>query len=83
MPNAPIEAPGSETADAVLDDDLELLTIDEVAVRLRLKPWSVYALCDSGELPSIYLGRKTRRIKPADLRAYIDSRPTTRPAAAS
>lgn len=83
MPN-PTAAPDTGTSESTdLLDDLELLTVDEVAIRLRLKPWKVYQMCDDGVLPSVYLGRKSRRVKPADLRAYIDNLPTTRPAAAA
>lgn len=82
MASAPTVTPTTDTG-LDLDEDMELFTVDEVAEKLRLKPWAVYKLCDSGELPSVYLGRKTRRIKPSDLRAFIESRPTTRPAAAS
>lgn len=71
--------PTATDSQAELGDDLELLTINEVAEKLKLKPWAVSQLLGSGDLPSIYLGPKTRRIKPADLRAYIDSRPSTRP----
>lgn len=64
---------------AVPDEDERLLTIADVAERLRCKPWSVYKLCDSGLLPNVYLGPKSRRVRPSDLRAYIAGLPTERP----
>lgn len=70
----------TDSADSiVIPDGTLLLTVAEVAHELRVKPWLVYQLCDAGDLPSIYLGPKTRRVKRDDLKAYIDSRPDIRP----
>lgn len=79
MANPPTVAPDTDNE----QDSLELLTVVEVAEKLKVKPWAVYKLCDSGALPCVYLGPKSRRVKPADLRAYIEALPSTRPAFAS
>lgn len=77
-------APGVSPTDVPTDvehqcDEPLLLTIDDVAEKLRVKPWSVYQLCDSGRLPSVYLGPKSRRVRPQDLRDFVDGLPTERP----
>lgn len=87
MPNTqtveqPADSRADNESDVIVEDDLQLLTIAEVADRLRLKPWSVYQLCDSGALRSVYIGPKGRRVRPVDLRAYIDALPTVRPTSA-
>lgn len=51
-------------------------TIAEAADMLRLSRWSVYALCDSGELASHYIGRR-RYVKAASLQEYVENLPTT------
>lgn len=48
----------------------ELLTIPEVAKRLKLSPYRVYELSRQGVLKSIRLG-KSVRVKPEDVAAYI------------
>lgn len=78
MTNTSTVEPATDTGAAVADD--ELLTIAEVAEKLRLKPWAVSKLVQSGALPSVYISHKARRVKPGDLRAYIDALPSVRPA---
>lgn len=80
---APPKLSDEQADEAVTDDDLQLLTVADVAERLRVKPTTVYDLCNAGTLPSVYLGPQTRRIKASDLRDYIDSLPSVRPAAAN
>lgn len=77
MASAPTVAPTTDSGS--LDDEVRLLTVDEVATILRLKPWAVNERLKSGEIPSVYLGSKSRRVRFSDLRAYIDDLPTTRP----
>lgn len=70
-------------AEGVAEDDWDLLSIKDTAAKLSVKPWFVYQLVGDGVLPSVYLGRQTRRIRRADLRAYIEGLPTERPAKGS
>jgi excisionase family DNA binding protein len=55
-------------------ESTDLLTPREVAQRLKLSPTAVYALCDSGALPchKVGLKRSRRRIREADLQAYLE-----------
>ncbi len=52
-----------------------LVTAKQAGAMLALAPGSIYRLLDSGEIPSVYQGRK-RYVRPADLRAYIEGLPT-------
>lgn len=80
MASAPTVTPTSDSGlDASSDEELRLLTVDEVATILRLKPWAVNERLKSGEIPSVYLGAKSRRVRLSDLRTYIEGLPTTRP----
>lgn len=76
---ATVDAPTDSTGVSTVESDTALLTVAEVATELRLKPWAVYNLCRSGELPSVYLGPKSRRVKRSDLVAFIAALPDTRP----
>lgn len=49
-----------------------LLTIPEIAERMRLARSSVYALIGSGELTTVKIGR-SRRVRESDFRAYLAS----------
>ena len=51
-------------------DQPEILTIPEVAERLRVTTKTVYGLCQRGELPSFRVGRVLRCLK-ADLDQFI------------
>lgn len=77
MPKTQTVAESTHTGTDI--DDEPLLTIAEVAARLRLSPWSVRELCKTGKLEVMYLGPKTIRVKPSVLRDYIEGLPTTRP----
>jgi excisionase family DNA binding protein len=50
--------------------DEELLTVQEVAVWLKVEPPCVYRLASSGTLLRVYVGRYVR-IPAASVRAYI------------
>lgn len=52
--------------------DLELLTVDEVAAKLRLSPTTVWRRIYSGDLESVKDGR-SRRVPPAAVAAYIQN----------
>ncbi len=54
----------------------DLLTVREVAARLKLSTATVYRLCDRAELPHVRISNAIR-IAPADLVAFIDRRRTT------
>ena len=56
------------SSDKVGEEDL--LTIDQVATRLKLSQYRTYELCRHGELKAIRLG-KSVRVKPSDLQAYV------------
>ncbi|MBX3347974.1 MAG: helix-turn-helix domain-containing protein [Nitrospira sp.] len=56
------------SADSASDEDL--LTIGQVAARLKLSQYRAYELCRHGELKAIRLG-KSVRVKPSDLHAYM------------
>jgi len=56
------------SSDKVGEEDL--LTIDQVATRLKLSQYRTYELCRQGELKAIRLG-KSVRVKPSDLQAYV------------
>ena len=55
----------------------KLLTVEEVAEILRVSPTTVYRRIQAGELPYIKLGHRQVRIKPADLKAYIEAHRVT------
>lgn len=48
-------------------------TITEAADMLRLSRWDVYALCESGELESHYIGRR-RYVKASSFREFLNNR---------
>jgi len=48
----------------------ELLTVPEVAQRLKLSPYRAYELCRQGTLKSVRLG-KSVRVKPAAVADYL------------
>jgi excisionase family DNA binding protein len=56
-----------------------LLTVPQVQDHLRKGRGDVYALLKSGELPSILLGPRSRRIRESDLDAFIAALPNGRP----
>ena len=56
-----------------------LLSVAEVAAELGCGRDTVYALLASGALPSVKLGGRLRRIRRADLAAYVDSLAASKP----
>ena len=57
---------------SMLPDDRYLLTPAEAARRLSISRALCYRLISSGEIPSILIGAKLRRIPDHALRAYIE-----------
>ena len=59
-------------------DDGGLLTAEQVATRLRIKPATVYQAASEGRLPHVRLWKGTRRalirFKPEDINRLIDDR---------
>lgn len=51
--------------------DVALLTLDEVAQRLKVSPSTARRLIRRGGLKTVRLGRLIR-VRPADLNAYIE-----------
>lgn len=56
----------------------DVLSVAEVAARLRVSPRHVYRMIESGELPAMNIAvgdtRPTYRIRCADLDAYVSGR---------
>jgi len=62
-------------------DDDELLTVEEVAGRLKVNPKRVYKLIQDGELEATNIGGEGRniyRISLADFNRYLQSRKVKR-----
>jgi len=59
----------------------EFLTVQEVSEYLKVNPQTVYNWLDRGELPSVRVGKRRRRIRRSDLNAFIEAGST--PAVAS
>ena len=55
-------------------EDLEILTVDEVAKIMKVNIRTVRAWIQSGELPRIWIGKREYRISRADLRAFAEKR---------
>ncbi len=55
----------------------QLMKVKEVCVALGLSSPSVYRLMESGEIPYVKMG-KSRRVKRADVLAYIERCTVTR-----
>lgn len=54
--------------------DAKLLTVREVAERLRVSRWTVYRKVESGEIPAVRLGEGKQspvRIDPAELDEWL------------
>jgi excisionase family DNA binding protein len=62
----------TSTAREVEQNEVVLLTVDDVCARLRQSRRTIYKLIGAGELPSITLGA-SRRIPSSALNAYIAS----------
>lgn len=59
-----------------LADPFDWITVDEVAIRLRVSRMTVYRLVRDGTLPAHRIGRALR-IHPDDLAAYLAAARTT------
>lgn len=62
-------------------DDEELLTVEEVARRLKVNPKRVYKLIQDGDLEATNIGgagRSIYRISVADFNSYLQSRKVKR-----
>lgn len=68
----PIQAAPEVKPKEKLDDDLQFMTVTEVAKLLHIGPASVYRLADRGEVPSYKILSK-RLFKRKDIMTYIDS----------
>lgn len=55
------------------------ISVKKTALVLDLTIWSVYRLCDSGELESQYHGKR-RLVRYDSVKRYADSLPTTKDA---
>jgi excisionase family DNA binding protein len=53
----------------------QLLKVDEARARLRISRERLYQLIQAGDLASVKLGPKSRRIRESDLDSYIASLP--------
>lgn len=50
----------------------KLLTVNEVAELLRVSKAMAYKLLDQGDIASVLVGKRTRRVKPEDLESYVN-----------
>ena len=55
------------------NDDV-LLTVKDVARLLKVSIPTVWRLIGSGEIPTVMIGERSRRVVKSDLIAYIESR---------
>lgn len=56
-----------------------MLSVPEVAAELGCCRDTVYALITSGQLPSVLIGERLRRVRRQDLEQYIADLPQSRP----
>ncbi|MEU9833715.1 helix-turn-helix domain-containing protein [Streptosporangium sp. NPDC048047] len=49
----------------------EMLTVPEVMAKLKVSRWTVYQLIRSGELGSVLVGERCRRIPESALNDYV------------
>lgn len=58
--------------------DEQLLTVDDLARLLNVPKRAVYDMRYDGELPpAVLIGSQRLRWRPADVRAWLEARPTT------
>jgi excisionase family DNA binding protein len=50
----------------------DLLTVPEAMARLKVSRWTLYNLIRSGELASVLIAKRCRRIPAQALSAYVD-----------
>lgn len=51
-----------------------LLTVGEVAERLRMAKGSIYRWISQGKLKHVKLGHRAVRVRPGDLEAFLEER---------
>lgn len=56
------------------EDDTDLLKVPQVATRLNVSKPTVWRLIASGELESILVAPRSRRVRPAAVDAYLKSK---------
>lgn len=54
-------------------DELSVLTVQDVAALLKVKPSWIYDKVEAGEFPVVRLGRQLR-FRTADIREYVEAR---------
>lgn len=54
------------------EDDLQLMSVKDVASRLAVTSWTVYQLLDQGRMESVYIGR-SRKVPARSFREYVKS----------
>jgi len=52
----------------------KLLTVGEVAEKLRMAKGSIYRWISTGKLKHVKLGHRAVRVRPSDLEAFIEER---------
>ena len=55
-----------------------LLRVNEAATLLGISRSAIYRLIDKGEIPALYVGERSIRIKRADVVAYIEKNETNK-----
>jgi excisionase family DNA binding protein len=55
-------------------DDIEMLTVEDVAKIMKVNIRTVRTWVQSGELPRIWIGKREYRISKTDLRAFTEKR---------
>jgi len=61
----------------MVEDELGLLTVKQVAALFQVKPQWVYDEVEAGRLPSRRLGRRILRFSRADLADYLEAAGTS------
>lgn len=52
----------------------QLWTVDQAAAFLQVERSTIYRWMSDGDLPSIRLGKRSRRLDPAKVRAFAEAR---------
>lgn len=63
---------GAQQGVGIMNQSDELLTVDDVAARLRVTPWYVNYLVRQRELQVVLLSAKKRRFRAEDVNAFIE-----------
>ncbi len=53
-------------------DERNLMTVEQVAEELRVKPHYVYALARRGDIPAVRLSERKLRFRPSTIRRWIE-----------